>query len=156
SSRADLVGLVLPPGLGVLAAVLMAALPGMGAAFAWAGALLMLGLPLAAYAVVCRYTDRPLWFGLPVGIILLAALTGVNTQGQLVHSERGFFGVHRVPVFTEEDTGTEYVQLYHGSPVHGRQRQSRDPARRREPLTYYHPRGPIGQVFTALSGTSAK
>src|SRR5262249_44995967 len=82
--------------------------------------------------------------------------TGVNTQGQLVHSERGFFGVHRVTGFTEEDTGTEYVQLYHGSTVHGRQRQSRDPARRREPLTYYHPRGPIGQVFTALSGTSAK
>src|SRR5439155_6829326 len=42
----------------------------------------------------------------------------------------------------------------HGNTVHGR--QSVEPDRRREPLTYYHPTGPIGQVFAAFSGAAAK
>lgn len=44
--------------------------------------------------------------------------------------------------------------LVHGNTIHGR--QSLLPARRREPLTYYHPTGPIGQVFTSVSSDVKK
>ena len=38
--------------------------------------------------------------------------------------------------------------------IHGA--QSLDPAARREPLTYYHRTGPLGQVFAVFSGPRAK
>jgi spermidine synthase len=41
------------------------------------------------------------------------------------------------------------VQLVHGTTLHGQ--QSRDPARRREALTYFHKTGPIGELFGALA-----
>jgi len=50
-------------------------------------------------------------------------------------------GSHRVSL---DPTGSFHL-LIHGKILHGR--QSLDPARRREPLTYYHRTGPIGQVL---------
>ncbi|MCJ7818726.1 MAG: fused MFS/spermidine synthase, partial [Syntrophales bacterium] len=64
--------------------------------------------------------------------------------------ERNFFGVSKVA----EDAPGRYHILTHGFTTHGA--QSLDPARRREPLTYYHRTGPLGQVFAAFSGPRAK
>ena len=66
-------------------------------------------------------------------------------QGRVLHTERSFFGVHRV---TLDPTG-RYHLLVHGKTLHGQ--QSLDPARRREPLTYYHRTGPIGQILATFA-----
>ena len=41
-----------------------------------------------------------------------------------------------------------YTELRHGTTLHGR--QSLEPTRRAEPLSYYHRKGPIGQLFAEL------
>jgi hypothetical protein len=66
------------------------------------------------------------------------------SQGQVLLRERSFFGTIRV---VRVEPGP-YHQLIHGSTLHGQ--QSLEPARSREPLTYYHRTGPIGQVFDFL------
>ena len=43
--------------------------------------------------------------------------------------------------------------LVHGNVFHGMQARSPEPAERVVPLLYYHPSGPIGQVFRAYDGT---
>src|SRR5207237_9940412 len=65
-------------------------------------------------------------------------------QGRVVATRRSVFGVNRVTL----DAPRGLHLLIHGSTLHGA--QSLDPARRREPLGYYDPSGPIGQVFEAL------
>jgi hypothetical protein len=62
----------------------------------------------------------------------------------VVHASRNFFGVLRVA----SSGNREYTELFHGNTLHGA--QSRDPARHREPLTYYWRKGPAGQVFHTL------
>jgi hypothetical protein len=46
-----------------------------------------------------------------------------------------------------------FHRLIHGHTLHGQ--QCLDPARRREPLTYYHRTGPIGQVFEVFRSRPA-
>src|SRR5581483_12071620 len=55
-----------------------------------------------------------------------------------------FFGLSRVT----RDADGRYHLLMHGTTLHGM--QALDPARRREPLTYYDASGPVGDVFAAL------
>src|SRR5262249_31356093 len=76
------------------------------------------------------------------------ALVG-DGRGRVLHRERSFFGVHRVA----HDPAGQFVQLYHGTTLHGQQHL--DPQRRREALTYFHRSGPVGQVFTAFAGPAA-
>jgi hypothetical protein len=107
------------------------------------GLAVMFGAP----AALCyTFASRPVRFGLGLGGLLLAGGYYHGVYGQTIYRERSFFGVHRV---TLDPTGS-YRLLIHGNTVHGM--QSLDPNRRREPLTYYHRRGPIGRVFTALEG----
>ena len=74
---------------------------------------------------------------------LVATFFG-GRQDYLLHQERTFFGVVRVVAEPVEG----YHRMIHGSTLHGM--QSQDPSRRGEPLTYFHPTGPIGQVFASL------
>ncbi|MGH9195137.1 MAG: hypothetical protein ACRD1T_05300, partial [Acidimicrobiia bacterium] len=106
--------------------------------------LLMFGAP----ALICfRFKRRPVRFGLGVGMIMLASVFYPNGLGRVLHVERSFFGVHRVVV----DPARKYHVLLHGTTIHGR--QSLDPARRAEALTYFYRTGPIGQLFTTLKGS---
>ncbi len=66
----------------------------------------------------------------------------VPEGGDLLHLERSFFGVHKIL-----DRGTR-VLYQHGTTDHGQ--QSKVPALRRLPLSYFFPTGPIGQTFQAL------
>jgi hypothetical protein len=105
---------------------------------------LLIGLP----AVLCYLlVGRPLRFGLAVGAVLLASTLATDLQDPVVHRERSFFGVHQI----RHDRERRELRLYHGTTVHGM--QSLDPRRRQEPLAYYHPTGPIGQVFQTLRAT---
>ena len=102
----------------------------------------MFGVP----SLICfSFSRRPLRFGLAIGAILLASTLYTSDQGQVLHAERSFFGLHRVLL----DASARFHTLAHGSTRHGM--QSLDPARRDQPLTYYTHSGPIGQVLADLS-----
>jgi hypothetical protein len=90
--------------------------------------------------LVFSFSRRPLRFGLGIAALLIAAQAFTVGGGRLLHEERSFFGVHRV-MATE---GGKHL-LLHGSTFHGL--QWIDPAKRREPLAYYHREGPFGQLF---------
>jgi hypothetical protein len=67
-----------------------------------------------------------------------------------LYQHRNYFGVLRV---TYVASGNCH-RLIHGHTVHGQ--QSLEPLRRREPLSYYHRTGPIGEVFDVLREPIAK
>lgn len=82
--------------------------------------------------------NRSLRFGLCVGAFFYVhALLAGNFL-----TERSFFGVHKI--VREGDTGLR--ALVHGQTMHGIQ----DPLRRKEPLSYYHPTGPAGEIVGAF------
>jgi hypothetical protein len=130
--------------------ILPAAL-GVGVAFValWLRSTSFRASPWMSFAVfigpllICfSFSRRPLRFALGFGSILLAS--GLYSgHGRVLLTERSFFGVYRV----SEDIA--YRQLIHGSTIHGI--QSMDPARTREPLSYFYETGPIGQVFRSPS-----
>jgi SAM-dependent methyltransferase len=86
------------------------------------------------------FRNRPIRFGLGMGAIMLSSLLWTTGQGQVLYSERNFFGILKVL----RNSG-DYHFLYHGTTLHGA--QSLNPARSHEPLTYFHRTGPLGQVF---------
>ena len=105
------------------------------------------GLPaLLAFSV----SRQPIRFGLAMGAILTVAAVFGSSRGHTVHSERTFFGVHRVAV----DLSGAYHQLLHGGTIHGL--QSLDPARRREPLGYFSAGGPVGQILGSFAPRPAR
>jgi hypothetical protein len=103
---------------------------------------LLAALSLPLYAL----RRRPPRFGLALGGIMLLAPLAVNRHGETLHAERSFFGIHRV-VTRRTPTGVQH-QLWHGNTIHGL--EWADPSRSNEPLGYYHPQGPVGQVFETL------
>jgi hypothetical protein len=137
--------LVLPLALAVLTAALVLTAPGLAprgevARIAW-----MFGPP----AILC-YTlvDRPVRFALGLVALLVAAELYPGPQGRPLHEERTFFGVVRVTT----DAAGHFHQLVHGGTIHGR--QHRRGTARDEPLSYYHPLGPAGDVFQAFRTTA--
>jgi hypothetical protein len=95
---------------------------------------------LACYA----FKERPMRFALAIGAVLLAGGTYTAEFGRVLFQHRNYFGVLRVTFVPEGNLH----RLIHGQTMHGQ--QSLDPARQREPLTYYHRTGPIGQVFSEM------
>lgn len=91
---------------------------------------------------------RPLRFAGAAAVSLIASWSAVDAEKTL-YSARSFFGVHRI---TLSDDGRLKV-LVNGTTAHGA--QYRDPAMWREPLSYYHRGGPVGEVFAGLRGTRA-
>jgi SAM-dependent methyltransferase len=105
---------------------------------------------LGALAFLCfTLSGRPLRFGLGLACLLVIIGIDPGTNARHLLQERSFFGVLRVVY----DADGDQTELLHGTTEHGA--QSRDPARRREPLTYYFSTGPIGQVFAAFGGPAA-
>jgi SAM-dependent methyltransferase len=106
---------------------------------------------LALPIFVCFvFSARPIRLGLGMAAFVLATMLQPDPTGQLVDVERSFFGVHRVAV----DTPNQLRLLFHGNTLHGA--QSLDPAKAREPQTYYTRSGPAGQMFEALAGKTGQ
>ena len=84
---------------------------------------------------------RPVLFVVAVAVLLVSGLSREGPHGRVLWQERNFFGVCRVTL----DTAGACRALVHGSTVHGR--ESTDPARRGEPLSYYMGSGPVGGIF---------
>ncbi len=134
---------LIPAGIGLLAVALFRA------GEAWSETreteAALRGLLAGAPALLCFLCSRrPLRFSLAVGAVLVAGHTASRDHGQVLHAERSFFGIHRITTDADE----RYFRLVHGNTFHGK--QSRDPARRGEPLAYYHRTGPMGQVFDSI------
>jgi len=102
-------------------------------------------------AVLCfSFAARPLRFALTVGALMLAGGSYAAAQEHATHRGRSFFGVHRV--FELPERNLRY--LIHGGVVHGIQHL--ETGKRREPSTYFHKTGPIGQLFTSFHGRPDK
>jgi hypothetical protein len=112
---------------------------------------LTLAVVFGPAAVVCyTFWAHRLRFALGVAALLASGVLYHGVHGRSLYRERSFFGVHRVT----REPGGGFNELVHGNTVHGR--QSLDPERRRLPLTYYHPTGPIGRLFPSFTGSRAK
>ncbi len=106
------------------------------------GAPVLIGLSLARDAARFALTIAGLFAALFVGNAVSPA-----EGGHHLYTERTFFGVYRV----RADADRKFVALTHGTTIHGSQVMDDSSP---EPLAYYHPQSPIGQVF-ALFGASA-
>jgi hypothetical protein len=91
------------------------------------------------------FAQRPLRFGLGIGAIMLATSWYNGPFGQVLFSERSFFGVYRV---TREPDRNLHLIL-HGTTLHGA--QNLDPKTRLQPLSYFHPAGPAGKAFAKVA-----
>jgi len=137
---ACLLDVVLPLALGAISVALVFAF-GATALTPRTKYVIAFGLPgLLAFG----FSRRPLRFALAIGVIIIVSARFGESPGRILHSERTFFGIHRVSV-DETDT---YRQMLHGRTMHGR--QSLDPARRTEPLGYFSKSGPAGQIFESM------
>lgn len=87
-------------------------------------------------------------YALSALIISIFACVFPSSYGMTLHAERTFFGVHRVTLSSDGN----FRQLVHGTTIHGLQKITslEKPA----PTSYFHPTGPIGQVFSALRARS--
>lgn len=154
TARERVLDFVLPLGVGVLTAGLVLGVtagdPSMSRIKSWApwmpggmSALLIYGLPAAC---CFAFVGRPVRFGLSIGAMLLAGAMCSDPHGLVLHRERGFFG----DLHVRYEPSGEFIQLMHGTTLHGQ--QPRDRARRGdEPSTYFHRKGPIGELFKALN-----
>ena len=95
--------------------------------------------------IVFTFAPRPIRYVLGLSLLFVSANSGQMYRGNVLHQDRTFFGVYTV---TTEPQNT-LVMLYHGATAHGI--QSTDPARRAEPLAYYHRSGPAGGIVEALA-----
>lgn len=77
---------------------------------------------------------------------MLALMLGSSTSG-VEHQERTFFGVHEVVRARSGDR--VFRRLIHGTTLHGLE-MIEGPGPEGVPLGYYHPRGPLGGLFTML------
>jgi hypothetical protein len=138
-------------------------LPGLVALLIWlsiglsnGGYGVALSMAVFAIAVVATlllpWRGSPLRFALGLGVLMVMAPLALKQQGivgpgtfNAIHSERSYFGINRV---TTTEVPIRAHILVHGTTVHGAQRL--DDSARKTPQTYYHPNGPLGQVFQAF------
>jgi hypothetical protein len=106
--------------------------------------LLIYGPPLVVAWFLRR---RPLHLGLALASVLLISGFVDARNSDQIRQSRSFFGVLRI---SRDRDPKGYTELRHGTTLHGR--QSLEPSRRTEPLSYYQRKGPIGQLFTELDG----
>jgi spermidine synthase len=158
--RELLVGVALALGVSALAFILYARLLTIRLDFTFATRLVGLSSDAAANWLnpLERTLNAALLYGPPLVAALylrgraalglaLAGVLGVSgfvdaRNDDQIRRARSFFGVLQV---TRDRGEGGYTELRHGTTLHGR--QSVDPDRRAEPLSYYHRKGPIGQIF---------
>ena len=91
------------------------------------------------------FARRPRRFALGMSALLLAGSLYQGPYGAPLFRKRNFFGVLRVV----DGPPGKFRYLFFGAIVHGM--QNLDPAKSREPLSYYTRSGPVGSIFDSLS-----
>ena len=93
---------------------------------------------------IYSFTDRSSRLALGVAAMIGGAVI-VQSSVNVLHTERSFFGINKI----KQLDGGRQIALIHGTTLHGV--EFTDPKLRREPLSYYTRRGPVGQAL-ALAG----
>jgi hypothetical protein len=96
-----------------------------------------------------HFRSRPVRFALALGAVIVASIVHSEIQNRTLHADRNFFGTLSVRF---DPASTTHI-LYHGNTIHGR--QFVDPTRQREPLSYFHRDGPLGQIFDSFNSNAA-
>ena len=107
------------------------------------------GLTIGLPAILCFFLlERPMRYAFSIaGLFILAWAFRLSAPGNILSTDRSFFGVHRVT------QNLPFRNLIHGTTIHGR--QNIEPGKSNEPLTYYHRTGPIGVTIEALQQENA-
>jgi hypothetical protein len=92
---------------------------------------------------------RPVQFAAALGLVVVGGILFAEATSSTLYRTRNFYGTLRVARDADGTTN----DFYHGTTLHGR--QFTDPARRCEPLTYYHTTGPLGSVFETFNARPA-
>jgi len=108
--------------------------------------LLYIAPPLVCFSLKAR----PLRFALGLAALLASSSVFLSAHQPVALRGRSYYSVFKVVT----DPTRNLRLLVHARTVHGA--QSLDPARAREPLTYFHRTGPIGQAFSTFTGPYAK
>ncbi len=102
---------------------------------------IFLAISFGIPAIVLYYfRNRILPFAIGYGL-LLASAAYLNSSQDYIEIRRNFFGVKKVSEY-----GDDFRALIHGSTLHGV--QSLRAYQENLPLSYYHPAGPVGDVFS--------
>src|SRR3984893_1592180 len=96
-------------------------------------------------AVAWFLRRRPLHLAVTLAAVLLISGFVDARNNDQIRQSRSFFGVLRI---SRDRDPKGYTELRHGTTLHGR--QSLEPSRRAEPLSYYQRKGPIGPLVTEL------
>jgi hypothetical protein len=96
-----------------------------------------------------RFRTRPVRFALSLGAVMLASVVYGETQNRTLHASRNFFGT----VSVRSDPASATHVFYHGNTIHGRQFVA--PELQHVPISYFHPDGPLGQIFAAFNSNAA-
>lgn len=107
---------------------------------------IVFGIPLLI--INHRFRNRPIRFALALGAVMLGSIVYSETQERTLHVGRNFFGTLSVRI----DPVSATRILYHGNTIHGRQFIDRN--LQREPLSYFHREGPLGQIFEAFNSNA--
>ncbi len=138
-----LAGLWLMPAAVLLAlgaAEVARGVPGVDGGYAFSA--LAVGLPLLLVFLASRRADG---FARAVAVLFTFRLVADGVSSDRF-ARRTFFGVHRVFASPATDEAPAYRGLMHGTTTHGAQLTDRPEL----PTVYYHPEGPIGDVFKGL------
>jgi hypothetical protein len=100
-------------------------------------------ISIIAGAMVVSLSVSALRFGTGIAAIAIAGFFQTHNSERILLADRSFFGAYKV----QRISGPANF-LIHGTTIHGA--QFLDSARRLNPVTYYHPNGPAGQLFSAL------
>jgi hypothetical protein len=96
--------------------------------------------------IIFVFQFRCIRFGLGfVALIIASSAMGYNHH--TIFQCRNFYGIFRI----QSETAPPYHYLFSGTTLHGT--QALDAQHILQPLSYYHPRGPLGQLFAAIQGT---
>ncbi len=135
-----------PIALGVLVFVLLSAFAARDSRDPLAFLLLYIAPPLFCFSL----KGRPVRFALGLAALMASSGVFLSAHQPVALRGRSYYSVFKVVT----DPTRNLRLLVHARTVHGA--QSLDPARAREPLTYYHRTGPIGQAFETFAGPFAK
>jgi hypothetical protein len=94
-------------------------------------------------------TANPFRLALALGAVLTGGVFFQPDAAQTVFQARNYFGTLTVVSHRHRP----FVSLYQGTTLHGAQDLS--PGRQCEPLAYYHPTGPAGQILEAYNAKPA-
>lgn len=108
----------------------------------------VVALPPVAVIVIAALARKPLAAGLAL-LVAVASTQYVGFGGTTLSTARTFFGVHRVVLRSDGN----WRAIVHGTTVHGLQLIPKDESEqglRLLPTAYFHPTGPLGEVFRSL------